>query len=89
MAVLKGIYENTKAGANQTASWSGAVTGSGTVAAGATEVSFVNIGAAPGTLQGNAFPNGLAVVFTARDGKKLGAIAYNATGTTYYISEVR
>lgn len=87
IAALKGIYDNTK-GRQQVASWAVA-TGVGTIAAGATEVSFANIGAGPGLIGGSPIPFGLAVVFSAMAGCTLDSIDYDATGTTIYISEVR
>lgn len=61
----------------------------GNVAAGAKSVSFLNNGAANGTLKGKAFPVGTSVTFTAPLNDTLGAIAYDASGTSYIITEVR
>lgn len=69
-----------------------AVTNSGTVAAGAFGVSIANVGNAAGTVLGTAFPAGAVVEFQAVEDpvnlllKKLPAIAYNATGTTFNIA---
>ena len=61
---------------------------SGTVAAGARSVSIANSGGAVGTALGTNVPVGVTVSWGANNGT-LGAIAYNATGTTFLITEVR
>jgi hypothetical protein len=61
-------------------------TSSGTVSAGKLSVAITNFGDASGTLLGNSFPAGASISFTAPRGQTLGAIAYNATGTTFLIT---
>jgi hypothetical protein len=65
------------------------VTSSGTIALGARSVSIANIGAAAGTVLGTSVGAGVTVTFTAQSPDTLAAIAYNATGTTFLIAEVR
>lgn len=65
------------------------VTSSGTIALGARSVSIANIGAAAGTVLGTSVGAGVTVNFTAQSPDTLAAIAYNATGTTFLIAEVK
>jgi hypothetical protein len=64
-------------------------TSSGTVAAGATEVSFLVTSATPVLVLGVSLAQGEYVNYKATDCSTLAAIAYNATGGTLKISEVR
>lgn len=63
-------------------------TNAGSTAAGATEISFLNSGAAAAVVAGGSLPAGQALTFDARYPDTLGAIAYDATGTTLLISQV-
>jgi hypothetical protein len=65
------------------------VTSSGTIALGSRSVSIANIGSAAGTILGTSVDAGMTVNFTAQGSDTLAAIAYNATGTTFLIAEVR
>jgi hypothetical protein len=65
------------------------VTSSGTIPLGARSVSIANIGSAAGTILGTSVDAGMTVNFTAQGSDTLAAIAYNATGTTFLIAEVR
>jgi hypothetical protein len=56
---------------------------------GARSVSIANIGSAAGTILGTSVDAGMTVNFTAQGSDTLAAIAYNATGTTFLIAEVR
>jgi hypothetical protein len=65
-------------------------TGSGTVTAGAQSVAVANIGGAAGTLKSQSFPANAVVSWSVINPlDTLGAIAYDATGTTFLITEVR
>jgi hypothetical protein len=64
-------------------------TTSGTVTAGARSVTIKNIGMVTGTVLTVNLPLGESVSYVTTDGNTLGAIAYNATGTTFLISETR
>ncbi len=66
-----------------------AATSAGTVAAGAVEVSFLVTGAGDATVLGVSLSQGAYVNYQAPLGSTLGAIIYDATGTTLKISEVR
>lgn len=65
------------------------VTNSGAIAAGACSVAIANTGAATGTVLGENIKAGMVVSFTAPHKDTLAAIAYNATGTEFTITEVR
>ena len=60
----------------------------GTIAAGARSVLISNVGTASGSLLGSVLKAGETVHFTPSDGV-LTAIAYNATGTEFVISDLR
>lgn len=60
-------------------------TTSGTIAAGKISVSFCNFGSSAGTLLGTSFPAGAIISYAAPVGQTLGAITYDATGTTFLI----
>lgn len=64
-------------------------TASGTVTAGARTVTIKNVGGAVGTVLTINLPTGESVNFAATGKDTVGAITYNATGTTFLISEVR
>lgn len=64
------------------------VAGPGTVAAGATSLSIANTGAAAGTVNGATLEPGEAPSWEAPVGKTLGAITYDASGTTFKITKV-
>lgn len=64
-------------------------TAAGTVAAGARSVSIANSGTADATVAGGSLPAGAAIAWDAPVGASLGAITYDATGTTLMIAEVR
>lgn len=64
-------------------------TAAGSVAAGAVEVSFLVTSATPVTVLGVSLAQGEYVNYKAPLGSTLAAIAYNATGGTLKISEVR
>jgi hypothetical protein len=63
--------------------------GAGTVAAGAISFSIANVGVAAGTVDGDSLPIGGVASFSAPSGGDLTAMSYDATGTTFLISEVR
>lgn len=65
------------------------VTNAGTIVFGARSVSIANVGTAAGTILGTSVSAGVTVNFTAQSPDTLAAIAYNATGTTFLIAEVR
>jgi hypothetical protein len=65
------------------------VTNAGTIVFGARSVSIANVGSAAGTILGTSVDAGMTVNFTAQGSDTLAAIAYNATGTTFLIAEVR
>lgn len=65
------------------------VTNAGTIVFGARSVSIANVGTAAGTVLGTSVSAGVTVNFTAQGLDTLAAIAYNATGTTFLIAEVR
>lgn len=63
---------------------------SGTVDAGAQSVAIANIGTAAGTVKGQAYPANTSASWTVVSPlDTLGAIAYDATGTVFLITEVR
>lgn len=64
-------------------------TTSGTITTGAKSISIANSGNANGTVKGVVFPTGVTVSWDAPYPDTLGPVAYDATGTTYIISEVR
>ena len=64
-------------------------TTSGTIATGATSVAIANNGNATGTVNGIDLPPGVTINFQSNWINVLGAISYNATGTTFLIQEVR
>ncbi len=65
-------------------------TGSGTIAAGARVVTVVNIGVADGTLDGVALERGATFEYPLLAlGEVYEAIAFDATGTTFDVLEVR
>lgn len=64
-------------------------TAAGSVAAGAVEVSFLVTSATPVTVLGASLAQGEYVNYKAPVGSTLAAIAYDATGGTLKISEVR
>jgi hypothetical protein len=64
-------------------------TTTGTVTAGAKSVVIKNVGGAVGTVLTANLPTGESLSFATTGNDTLGAIAYNATGTTFLISEVR
>jgi hypothetical protein len=65
-------------------------TTTGTVPAGAIQISFANTGAGPATIGSNGvtIPPGATLDFQAASGGTLGAISYVATGTTLLIATV-
>jgi hypothetical protein len=65
------------------------VTNAGTIVFGARSVSIANVGSAAGTILGTSVDAGMTVNFTAQGSDTLAAIAYNATGTTFLIAEVK
>ena len=62
---------------------------SGTVASGCVSLSIANTGATSGTVLGASLPSGVTVDLEASWGDVLGAVAYDATGTTFLILELR
>lgn len=64
-------------------------TAAGTVATGARSVSFANSGTADATVAGGSLPAGAAIAWEAPVGAALAAVAYDATGTTLMVAEVR
>jgi hypothetical protein len=62
---------------------------SGTITAGARQFSIANIGNATGTVGGVNLLAGEVNSWTAPAGDTLSSLAYNATGTTFKITEVR
>jgi hypothetical protein len=64
-------------------------TTTGTVTAGAKSVIIKNVGGAVGTVLTVNLPVGETLNFATAGNDTLGAIAYDATGTTFLISEVR
>lgn len=61
----------------------------GSVTSGAYNATFANIGSIDATVMGSALPAGAIVTVKAPEGKLLGDISYNATGTVLLISGVR
>jgi hypothetical protein len=62
-------------------------TGSGSTSAGVYSVSIANVGAAAGIVNGQSIPAGTTLNFDAGVlNNTLGAITYNATGTTFIIT---
>jgi len=64
-------------------------TTSGTIASGCVSVSVANIGNNNGTLLGQTIAPGVSIDFVAPWADTIGAITYNATGTTFLIQELR
>jgi len=60
--------------------------GSSSTSAGLHMVSFYNSGSANATIAGGTLAAGLTITFEAPVGQTIGAIAYNATGTTLVIA---
>ena len=56
----------------------------GTIAAGSVSVTIQNTGASAGTVLGVSLPAGKTISFAGNT--QIGAIAYNATGTTFLIT---
>ena len=66
------------------------VTNSGTFGTDCYSASIANVGTAAGTVGGAAFPAGTTLNFDAGVlNNTLGAIAYDATGTTFLITEIQ
>lgn len=63
-------------------------TTSGTTTAGAFSVSITNIGASAGTVGGVNLAAGISVNLIPRPGNTVASVAYDATGTTFYIVEM-
>lgn len=76
------------AGVQRTPGFLNATT-TGTITAGAKSVNIKNVGSAVGTVLTVNLPVGETLSFATTGNDTLGAIAYNATGTTFLISEVR
>jgi len=66
----------------------GTETGAGSLPAGKNSVSILNQGAANGTVMGQQLLPGTAVTFAAPLNGTLGAIAFNATGTSFLITYI-
>lgn len=64
-------------------------TTTGTIAAGAITVSFMNVGAADATVAGGTLAAGESVTFPELINKVYQSIAYVATGTTLVIAQSR
>lgn len=79
--------ENPPAAVVQTPSLT-RVTNAGSVAEGATSVNFFNALGSDATVAGALLKPGESVTFVAADGKVLGEIAYDGTGTELVISKV-
>lgn len=65
------------------------VTDSGTISAGAQSVAIANIGDADGLVNGKNLPAGLSLNWSGDGVRTLTAFTYDATGTTFVITEVR
>lgn len=66
------------------------VTNSGSIAVGALAISVANIGVADGLLKGVSIPAGTTINWSVNFiGDTLPATSYDATGTTFLITEVR
>ena len=63
-------------------------TSSGSTTAGAYSVSVTNLGSAAGTFGGASLPAGLSVNLTPNPGNSIASVAYDATGTQFYIVEM-
>lgn len=61
----------------------------GNISAGTVSISISNIGNASGEVLGVSVPTGATVSYDAPNEDSIGAIAYNATGTTFLISSLR
>lgn len=61
----------------------------GTVTSGAYNATFANIGAVDASLLGSALPPGSIVTIRSPEGKTLGDMTYDGTGTILLISGVR
>ena len=61
------------------------VSDSSSLATGFFSIAVANVGGADGTLLGTTLPAGDTVRLCAKTGNTLGAVAYNATGTTFAI----
>lgn len=79
-----GSLVSPSAASNQTVTTL-STTGSSSIAAGKSAILVANVGGAAGTLGGQTFPAGAAV---ALDKGPYAALAYNATGTTFFIVTV-
>ena len=64
-------------------------TTTGPIAAGCVSVSIANIGAGNGVLLGQTIVPGVVIDFVAPWGDTIGAIAYDATDTSFLIQELR
>ena len=65
------------------------VSTSGTIASGCVSVSVANTGASNGVLLEETIAPGVVIDFVAPWADTIGAITYNATGTTFLIQELR
>ena len=65
------------------------VTNSGTIAAGAQSVAIANIGDSDGLVNGKTYPAGLSLNWSGDGVRTLDEFTYDATGTTFVITEVR
>ena len=88
IAILKRLLSVKLLTKTQTPSFT-SVTSSGTVAAGATSISIANNGDAAGIVDGASLPAGTSIEWTANWINVLGSVSYDATGTSFLISEVR
>lgn len=86
LKVIHGVYPENSIQRTPTLS---TVSTTGTIAAGCVAVSVANTGAANGTLLGQTIAPGVVIDYVAPWGDTIGAIAYNATGTTFLIQELR
>jgi hypothetical protein len=64
------------------------VNSTGTIPAGATQISITNGGAQSGTINGNIFPSGVSVNWATSNGDTLGSINYDATNTVFLVLRV-
>ena len=62
---------------------------SGTITSGAKSIAIANTGVSTGTVKGVILPSGISIAFSASSADTLNAVAYDATGTTFLITEVR
>ena len=63
-------------------------TGEGTTTAGSTTLGFAVTGTAAATVAGAAVPSGTSFSIDAPDGDTIGAVTYDATGTTLIITRL-